>query len=39
MDHPGDISGCEIYIMTTEGKQITRLTDNDYCDFQPRWGP
>ncbi len=30
--------GCEIYIMTITGKCLTRLTDNDYCDWQPRWG-
>ena len=29
--------GCEIYIMTVNGTDIRRLTDNDYCDWQPRW--
>ncbi len=34
-----DANGCEIYTMRLDGSQITRLTDNDYCDWQPRWGP
>jgi TolB protein len=34
-----DPHGCEIYIMRVDGSQITRLTANDYCDWQPRWGP
>jgi TolB protein len=38
-DHPGDISGCEIYIMRVDGTRLMRLTDNNYCDWQPRWGP
>ncbi len=38
-DHPGDINGCEIYIIRTDGTDLRRLTDNDYCDYQPRWGP
>jgi len=38
-DHPGDIHGCEIYIIRTDGTDLRRLTDNDYCDYQPRWGP
>ncbi len=38
-DHPGDINGCEIYIIRTDGSDLRRLTDNDYCDYQPRWGP
>ncbi len=38
-DHFGDVNGCEIYIMRTNGADLTRLTDNDYCDWQPRWGP
>jgi TolB protein len=33
-----DIHGCEIYIMRTDGTDLRRLTDNDYCDYQPRWG-
>lgn len=38
-DHFGDESGCEIYVMRIDGTQITRLTNNDYCDWQPNWGP
>jgi tol-pal system beta propeller repeat protein TolB len=38
-DHPRDDNGCEIYIMRTDGSQVTRLTNNNYCDWQPRWGP
>lgn len=35
----GNEDGCEIYIIRTDGTQLTRLTENDYCDWQPRWGP
>ena len=38
-DHPGEEQGCEIYIVRTNGTDLRRLTDNDYCDYQPRWGP
>ena len=38
-DHPGDENGCEIYILRVDGSDLRRLTDNDYCDYQPRWGP
>ena len=38
-DHFNDINGCEIYIMRIDGSDLSRLTDNDYCDYQPRWGP
>lgn len=38
-DHPRQDLGCEIYIMRVDGSQPTRLTDNDICDWQPRWGP
>jgi Tol biopolymer transport system component len=38
-DHLNDIHGCEIYIMRTDGTDLRRLTENDYCDYQPRWGP
>jgi TolB protein len=31
--------GCEIYIMRVDGTDVRRLTNNNYCDFQPRWGP
>lgn len=33
-----EIHGCEIYIMRVDGSELTRLTVNDYCDWQPRWG-
>ncbi len=39
MDRYQDEEGCEIYIMRIEGSDIRRLTDNEYCDWQPRWGP
>lgn len=32
-------NGCEIYIMRIDGSDVRRLTNNDYCDYQPRWGP
>lgn len=32
-------NGCEIYRIATDGSGLTRLTNNDYCDWQPRWGP
>jgi TolB protein len=38
-DHFKDVNGCEIYIMRIDGSDLRRLTDNDYCDYQPRWGP
>ena len=38
-DHPGEDQGCEIYIVRTNGTDLRRITDNDYCDYQPRWGP
>ena len=38
-DHFRDDHGCEIYIIRTDGTDLRRLTDNDYCDYQPRWGP
>jgi TolB protein len=37
-DHFWDQYGCEIYIMRTDGTDVRRLTDNDTCDWQPRWG-
>jgi len=33
------VNGCEIYIMRVDGTELRRLTNNDYCDYQPRWGP
>ena len=38
-DHPQQDLGCEIYIMRIDGSDARRLTDNDICDWQPRWGP
>jgi Tol biopolymer transport system component len=38
IDNPGDGNGCEIYIMRLRDKKIQKLTNNDYCDWQPRWG-
>ena len=38
-DKYGDDHGCEIYVMRVDGTDIRRLTNNDYCDYQPRWGP
>lgn len=35
----GDNDGCEIYIMLNDGSEVRRLTENNYCDWQPRWGP
>ncbi|MDK2980859.1 MAG: TolB protein [Chloroflexota bacterium] len=37
-DHFWEADGCEIYIMRKDGTDIRRLTDNTYCDYQPRWG-
>lgn len=38
-DQPQDLNGCEIYILRVDGSDLRRLTNNDYCDYQPRWGP
>lgn len=38
-DHYGEDNGCEIYIIRIDGTDLRRLTNNDYCDYQPRWGP
>lgn len=37
-DHPNEDHGCEIYIMRIDGSDLRRLTENAYCDYQPRWG-
>lgn len=34
-----DDNGCEIYTLRADGSQVIRLTENDFCDWQPRWGP
>jgi Tol biopolymer transport system component len=31
-------ASCEIYIMRVDGTDRRRLTNNNYCDYQPRWG-
>jgi Tol biopolymer transport system component len=31
-------ASCEIFIMRVNGTGLRRLTANDYCDYQPRWG-
>lgn len=33
-----DLNSCEIFIMRTDGSDVRQLTDNNYCDYQPRWG-
>ncbi len=33
-----DEASCEIYIMRVDGSDARRLTSNNYCDYQPRWG-
>ena len=38
-DHYRSVNGCEIYIMRIDGSDLRRLTNNAYCDWQPRWGP
>jgi len=37
-DNYGEEQGCEIYILRVGSTDLRRLTNNDYCDFQPRWG-
>jgi Tol biopolymer transport system component len=38
-DVPGrDQTSCEIFIMRVDGSDVRQLTDNKYCDYQPRWG-
>lgn len=37
-DNYRDDHGCEIYIIRTDGTNLRRLTNNAYCDYQPRWG-
>lgn len=39
IDAMGNDDGCEIYILRMADYQLKRLTDNNYCDWQPRWGP
>ena len=28
----------DVFVMRLDGSQVTQLTDNDYDDWQPRWG-
>jgi Tol biopolymer transport system component len=37
-DDLGNPDGCEIYILRLGDGLIKRVTQNDYCDYQPRWG-
>ena len=39
IDNMHNENGCEIYILRLSDKKLQRLTNNDYCDWQPRWGP
>lgn len=33
-----DQNSCEIFIMRVDGSDKRQLTNNTYCDYQPRWG-
>jgi TolB protein len=33
-----DVFSCEIFVMDLYTAEKRQLTDNDYCDYQPRWG-
>jgi TolB protein len=33
-----DEKSCEIFVMRTDGTDVRQLTNNSYCDYQPRWG-
>jgi len=33
-----DLNSCEIFIMRVDGSDMRQLTNNSYCDYQPRWG-
>jgi len=37
-DLPDDLNSCEIFIMRVDGSDLRQLTENNYCDYQPRWG-
>ena len=39
IDNRRNSNGCEIYILRLRYNKLVRLTSNDYCDWQPRWGP
>lgn len=38
-DNYRDENGCEVYVMQVDGSDVRRLTENQYCDWQPRWSP
>jgi len=31
-------AACEIFIVRVDGTDLLQLTNNGYCDYQPRWG-
>jgi TolB protein len=33
-----NLNTCEIFVMRVDGTDVRQLTDNSYCDYQPRWG-
>jgi Tol biopolymer transport system component len=33
-----DSLSCEIFVMDLNTGETHQVTDNDYCDYQPRWG-
>ena len=35
---PSDQNSCEIFLMRVDGSDMRQLTNNSYCDYQPRWG-
>ncbi|MFP3853176.1 MAG: TolB family protein [Anaerolineales bacterium] len=39
VDNYLDENGCEIYVQHIETGTRYRLTENSFCDWQPRWGP
>jgi len=36
---PENIKTFEIYVMKSDGTGVRQLTDNDFCDYYPRWSP
>jgi TolB protein len=39
LDRMGDDNGCELYLLGIYSGALRQLTENDFCDWQPRWGP
>jgi TolB protein len=33
-----NLNACELFIMRIDGSENIQLTENSYCDWQPRWG-